>query len=244
MTSATLFREGPDLDALLAELDAEHPGRVQVVDVEYGRAGGVLGFFAHRTVGVHYRLTGSEIGSDLGSGIGSEIGSGAGFGAEFDGVDPDDSQVEFARMLLELATAKAAQRQAAAEREFPAFATAPAAREVPAFPTVPANPPGYVLPTPTPAPAPTPAPTPAAVPAPEPVPVAVAAPVAVAEPVPVASAAPAEPVFARIPAPAGFVPPEFAVGSLPVPESPPGRDAAVDGGPCRTIAPHMVCSAR
>src|SRR3954454_23059802 len=57
MTSATLFREGTELDALLAELDAEHPGRVSVVDVEYGRAGGVLGFFAHRRVGVHYRLT-------------------------------------------------------------------------------------------------------------------------------------------------------------------------------------------
>ena len=35
--SATLFREGSDLDALLTELDAEFPGRVQVVDVEYGR---------------------------------------------------------------------------------------------------------------------------------------------------------------------------------------------------------------
>src|SRR3954447_2078248 len=57
LMSATLFREGPDLDTLLAELDAEHPGRVSVVDVEYGRAGGVLGFFAHRRVGVHYPLT-------------------------------------------------------------------------------------------------------------------------------------------------------------------------------------------
>ena len=32
MTSATLFREGPDLDELLAELDAEHGGRVRVTD--------------------------------------------------------------------------------------------------------------------------------------------------------------------------------------------------------------------
>src|SRR5690348_12794103 len=134
MTSATLFREGPDLDALLAELDAEHPGRVQVVDVEYGRAGGVLGFFAHRTVGVHYRLTGA------GSVAGADTVAGA--GADLDGGDPDDKQVEFARMLLELATAKAAERQAAAERE------------VPAFPTVPANPPGYPIAAPVPAPAP------------------------------------------------------------------------------------------
>ena len=57
MTSATLYREGPDLDALLAELDAQYPGRVQVVEVLHPREGGVLGFFARQRVGVHYRLT-------------------------------------------------------------------------------------------------------------------------------------------------------------------------------------------
>src|SRR5690348_16124785 len=56
MTSATLYREGADLDELLADLDAEHPGRVRVVEVSYGRDGGVMGFFARRTVGVHYTL--------------------------------------------------------------------------------------------------------------------------------------------------------------------------------------------
>ena len=222
MTSATLFREGPDLDALLAELDAEHPGRVQVVNVEYGRAGGVLGFFAHRTVGVHYRLTGA----------GAVIGADA--VADLDGGDPDEQQVEFARMLLELATAKAAERQAAVERELPAFPTAPAAREVPAFPTVPANPPGYVLPTP----APEPAPVFAAVPvAPEPVVAPVFAPVAPpAAPAPVYAPAAAavtapEPVFARIPAPAGFVPPEFAVGTLPAPAPAPIPAPVVEYAP-------------
>src|SRR5690349_15874491 len=60
MTSATLYREGLDLDGLLAELDAESPGRVRVVDVDYGRAGGVLGFFARRTVGVHYVLNDAD----------------------------------------------------------------------------------------------------------------------------------------------------------------------------------------
>lgn len=52
--SATLYREGSDLDELLAELAVEHGGTVRVVDVDYGRDGGVLGFFAHRRVGVHY----------------------------------------------------------------------------------------------------------------------------------------------------------------------------------------------
>jgi hypothetical protein len=56
MTSATLYREGPDLDALLADLDAEHPGRVHVVEVTHARDGGVLGFFARPLVGVHYEV--------------------------------------------------------------------------------------------------------------------------------------------------------------------------------------------
>ncbi|WAX55424.1 hypothetical protein M6B22_12805 [Jatrophihabitans cynanchi] len=56
MTSATLYREGPDLDALLADLDAEHPGQVHVVEVTHARDGGVLGFFARPLVGVHYEL--------------------------------------------------------------------------------------------------------------------------------------------------------------------------------------------
>ena len=34
MTSATLFREGPDLDELLAELDDEHDGRVRVTKLD------------------------------------------------------------------------------------------------------------------------------------------------------------------------------------------------------------------
>lgn len=57
MTSATLYREGFDLDELLTELDAEHPGRVRVVEVSYPREGGVFGFFARQKVGVTYELT-------------------------------------------------------------------------------------------------------------------------------------------------------------------------------------------
>src|SRR5512146_1761265 len=56
MTSSTLYREGDDLDALLAELSAEYDGRVRVVTVDEGRIGGVGGFFARRRVGVHFTV--------------------------------------------------------------------------------------------------------------------------------------------------------------------------------------------
>lgn len=54
--SATLYREGADLDTLLAELDAEYPGQVRVLEVVHPREGGFLGFFAKQRVAVHYRL--------------------------------------------------------------------------------------------------------------------------------------------------------------------------------------------
>jgi hypothetical protein len=60
MTSATLYREGDDLDSLLAELDAEHPGQVRVVEVSYPRTGGVAGFFAKQRVAVQYALQPAE----------------------------------------------------------------------------------------------------------------------------------------------------------------------------------------
>src|SRR5580704_7002749 len=56
---ATLYREGDELDDVLAELDAEYPDQVRVCDVSYRRDGGVLGFFARRRVGVHFTLDGS-----------------------------------------------------------------------------------------------------------------------------------------------------------------------------------------
>lgn len=56
MTSATLFREGDDLEALLADLEAQHPGRVRLVDVSYPREGGVLGFFSRQRVAVQYEI--------------------------------------------------------------------------------------------------------------------------------------------------------------------------------------------
>jgi len=59
MSPTTLYREGTDLDDLLAELDSSYPGQVRVVEVTRPREGGVLGFFAKQRVGVHYRLVGS-----------------------------------------------------------------------------------------------------------------------------------------------------------------------------------------
>jgi hypothetical protein len=56
MTSATLYRESADLDSLLADLDAQYPGRVRVLEVTNAREGGVFGFFARPRVGVHYEL--------------------------------------------------------------------------------------------------------------------------------------------------------------------------------------------
>jgi hypothetical protein len=60
MTSATLYREAADLESLLSELDAQHPGRVRVVEVTNAREGGLLGFFARPRVGVHYELTDAD----------------------------------------------------------------------------------------------------------------------------------------------------------------------------------------
>jgi hypothetical protein len=56
MSPTTLYREGTDLDDLLAELDSRYPGQGRVVEVTHPREGGVLGFFAKQRVGVHYRL--------------------------------------------------------------------------------------------------------------------------------------------------------------------------------------------
>src|SRR3954451_14611214 len=121
MMSATLFREGPDLDTLLAELDTEFPGRVQVVDVEYGRSGGVMGFFAHRRLGVHYRLVDETADvtmdvtvdervearvetplEDLLAAADAADSRGASAVAAPAADEPTSDQVEFARMLLEL----------------------------------------------------------------------------------------------------------------------------------------------
>lgn len=56
MSPTTLYREGTDLDELLAELDTRYPGKVRVVEVTHPREGGVMGFFAKQRVGVRYRL--------------------------------------------------------------------------------------------------------------------------------------------------------------------------------------------
>lgn len=64
MSPTTLYREGTDLDELLAELDAHYPGQVQVLEITHPREGGVLGFFARQRVGVHYRLADAQPDTD------------------------------------------------------------------------------------------------------------------------------------------------------------------------------------
>ncbi len=113
MTSSTLYREGDDLDALLAELSAEYAGRVRVVTVDEGRIGGVGGFFARRRVGVHFTVDEAPAASvpaadPLAELIDrAEAAEAAGRSTEAPTVG---SNAEFAAMLLELAAAKAAGR--------------------------------------------------------------------------------------------------------------------------------------
>jgi hypothetical protein len=142
---ATLYREGPELDQILAELDGEYPGQVHVSDVVYRRDGGVLGFFAHRRVGVHYTLGEFDGQPVFGSALMTEderplepTSDGdpldqllvmaeraeqahrrAQLAAEVvesgrpldTGPEDESTNVEFARMLLELAAQKASERQ-------------------------------------------------------------------------------------------------------------------------------------
>jgi hypothetical protein len=113
--SAVLFREGDDLDQLLADLDEEHPGGVRVVDVRYDREGGVLGFFARRRVAVSYTpaesalietalIESALIEPEQTQPASSEASTGPASS------DPVDDRAEFARMLLEMAAEKAARR--------------------------------------------------------------------------------------------------------------------------------------
>lgn len=143
--SATLYREGSDLDELLAEVGAEH-GAVRVVDIGYGRDGGVLGFFAHRRIGVHYVIdnpsaddTLTQVEHQLRPTLPERAAAVSPFESPLDellhaadaaemiesGRAPripsappatgSEANVEFARMLLEMAGQKAAERTRQAE---------------------------------------------------------------------------------------------------------------------------------
>jgi hypothetical protein len=173
MTSATLYREGSDLDALLADLDAEHPGAVRVVDIVHAREGGVLGFFARPVVGVHYELSEAALSTDAEQPSARQAPPGGDVldeliqAAEADdvrvesgpaakeapqlGPDLEGPNAEFARLLLELAAQKSALRAAtdSIAAEPVAAPPAPPAASAPA-------------PAPRPAPAPLPEITPAA----------------------------------------------------------------------------------
>src|SRR5689334_8626621 len=97
-----LLREGYDLDELLAELDRDHPNGVHAVDIRYDREGGVGGFFARRKVGVSYTPV-EPADAETPDNNGDE-----------DEAKPDHTaprNLEFARMLLDLAAEKAAARR-------------------------------------------------------------------------------------------------------------------------------------
>jgi len=162
MTSATLYREGPDLDDLLADLDAEHPGRVHVVEVTHARDGGVLGFFARPLVGVHYEIRDAAAphsngfaGSDGVAGshgfVGSDDLAGDPLAALIDAADSADRagaaaptaattarlegpNAEFAQLLLDMAAQKTAERALPRPAESqPAQAQFPVRHQVPAW---------------------------------------------------------------------------------------------------------------
>lgn len=112
MTSATLYREGDDLDALLAELDAEHPEQVRVLSITHPRDGGVLGFFARRRVAVEYTIVEQD---------------GRYRSAELHDLNPAADNAEFAAMLLAMAQAKSAERAVEPAAPAPETALAPIA---------------------------------------------------------------------------------------------------------------------
>ncbi len=139
MTSATLFREGDDLDELLAELDEEFPGQVRVVEVSYPRTGGIAGFFAKQKVAVEFTLQAADRPRRPGAGWRLRRPARPRSCATMYAADPIDdlldeadardgasvdaredvrrgegggSNAEFAQLLLELAAKKAAARTA------------------------------------------------------------------------------------------------------------------------------------
>ena len=140
MTSETRYQEGEDLDDLLATLEHEHAGQVDVVSVSYPRSGGVMGFFARERVGVEYRVAPPSADDPLRALI-DAADQAESSARPLD--SPAGTNAEFARMLLEMAAEKSAQTR---RRPLP-----PAASNTFA--------PLHVLPAPAPAAQPTARPT-------------------------------------------------------------------------------------
>jgi hypothetical protein len=273
---ATLYREGPELDSILAELDDEYPGQVHVSDVVYRRDSGVLGFFAHRRVGVHYTLDDVEqagFGAVLMTADENPIEAAASgdpldqllvmaeraelahrraqlaaevveSGRPVDvGPEDESTNVEFARMLLELAAQKASERRSREATELPELAelverSEPA--EAPQLPTtrmpsaVPQPPPAASPPAASPPAASPPAASPpAASPPAVPPSLPLFAPVTSPLPAPTSGPAPLPPVFA---------PPLAPVLSPPVvaPAPPDRADEPAWSGLRRPIGAHRV----
>src|SRR5690349_316212 len=240
--SATLYREGAELDDLLAELDEAHPGQVRVVDVTYGREGGVLGFFAKRRVGVRYALDGDapreplddfEFEAELDAPASRSAANPledlltAAEAAEAEAMvtsgvapdtAPDQPNVEFARLLLDLAVNKANQRRATEDAARAAFVE-PGTRVLPV--TEPELPP-VVAAAPV---------APIAPPAP---PVRVAPPVPAVPPVtaaPVAPAAPAAPAVHEVWTPPPAPAPRPAPAPAPRPAPAARRPVVAESAP-------------
>jgi hypothetical protein len=133
--SETRYQEGEELERLLAELDERHPGKVNVLSVSYPRSGGVMGFFARERVGVEYEIADEEPFTDhltdlLSAAETADHELALHDAAVTDGESADQTNAEFASMLLEMARDKvngrvqqtAPPRAASAERpSLPSF---------------------------------------------------------------------------------------------------------------------------
>ncbi|GAB2468506.1 hypothetical protein GCM10027265_17040 [Jatrophihabitans fulvus] len=253
-----MFREGPDLDELLAEIDAEHDGNVRVVDVEYGRDGGVMGFFARRTVGVHYVVTDGPqldvvetvtadehpLDAMLRAAEQAELAAAVVESGRVPAGAPSssDDNLAFASMLLEMATQKAAARAAdappAADGWSLATSVEPATRafspRTVVAPTALSTP--FAAPAPVAAPQPTRTPTPFAPPQ-----------VAPVTPAPARAEAPvATPIAASVAASiaAAAAPPAVEPPTAPLPLARPAqRRAEATGIPASALIERLAAEA-
>lgn len=95
MMSANLYREGDNLEVLLAELDEQYPGQVRVVSMTHTRQGGMLGFFARQRVGVNYELD-SNAAADVDADLAPMAAGSTTAAAQADDRDPLDALIDAA----------------------------------------------------------------------------------------------------------------------------------------------------
>jgi hypothetical protein len=167
MTSSTLYREGDQLESLLADLRAEYGDQIRVIDVEQVRPGGVRGLLARPRVAVRYRLvpeaapTSTDPLAELIERAESREAAGLARPVPVPSIETATREsvggnAEFASLLLDLAAQKAAARTAQPPavvkprpRPKPRAAVASAAAPLAAAPPA-AAPPAAALPAPAP----------------------------------------------------------------------------------------------